>query len=451
MSEASRPDETARPARSLRAQIIGALIGGAGVRLAGVAVTFLVGIQLARHLGPAEYGVYGTVIAVTSIAAVIAQFGLPQLLTRELAYLETSHMAAYAKGALVYFALMVACASAFVVAILWLLIGVWPALFGHVHGAALAWGLALAPLTAFVNLGAGGLRGLHRAVSAQVQDALVRPTVFGLLLMGLIFVLNKPVNADLAITLQAIACASALFVCGASLALYMPKSLKKAAVRTDFGTWASSSLSMAGTEILRIVDGQYAVLLLGAMMAISDVGHYRVAQSIAAFIALPSTLVNLVLMSHIAHLHRAKRFAVLQRLVSSIAIMTFLVTTLATLAIILAGKPLIASVFGAQFISSWEPLWIIGIAYCIDGLFGCAAMLLNMCGQERLLMRCFVIGLCIGAVASWLLVPVIGISGAACGMAIGQVARVTLMWIVARSKLGIDTTPFGLLKRGPLS
>ncbi|MFV0279919.1 MAG: hypothetical protein ACK5JM_04050, partial [Rhodoblastus sp.] len=70
MSEASRPDETARPARSLRAQIIGALIGGAGVRLAGVAVTFLVGIQLARHLGPAEYGVYGTVIAVTSIAAV---------------------------------------------------------------------------------------------------------------------------------------------------------------------------------------------------------------------------------------------------------------------------------------------------------------------------------------------------------------------------------------------
>lgn len=451
MSENSRPDEAARTAGGLRAQIINALIGGAGVRLAGVAVTFLVGVQLARYLGPTDYGVYGTVIAVTTISAVIAQFGLPQLLTRELAYLENAHTAANAKGALVSFVLIVACSSTLVAGALWLLIGAWPALFGHVHGAALAWGLALVPLIAFINLGTGGLRGLHRVVSAQAQDALIRPTIFGLLLMAIIFFMKERVDADLAITLQSIACALALIVCGASFALHMPKVLKQAVIRTDFGKWTSSSLSMAGTEVLRIVDGQYAVLLLSAMMTIPDVGHYRVAQSIAAFIALPSTLVNLVLMSHIAYLHRAKRFAVLQRLVSWVAVVTFAVTSVTTVAIVLVGKPLIAALFGEQFVPSWEPLWIIGIAFCIDGLFGCAAMLLNMCGQERFLMWCFAIGLCIGAVSSWLLIPRMGVQGAACGMVLGQIARVALMWVAARSRLGIDTTPFGLLRRTPVS
>jgi hypothetical protein len=42
------------------------LIGGAGVRMLGPAMSFLVGVQLARSLGPTGYGKYGTIMAVVS-------------------------------------------------------------------------------------------------------------------------------------------------------------------------------------------------------------------------------------------------------------------------------------------------------------------------------------------------------------------------------------------------
>jgi hypothetical protein len=42
---------------SLGRKLIDATVGSAGVRLAGIAVTFLIGVQLARYLGPAGYGI----------------------------------------------------------------------------------------------------------------------------------------------------------------------------------------------------------------------------------------------------------------------------------------------------------------------------------------------------------------------------------------------------------
>ena len=52
--------------QSLGRKLIGATVGGAGVRVLGPAMSFLVGVQLARSLGPTGYGKYGTIMAVVS-------------------------------------------------------------------------------------------------------------------------------------------------------------------------------------------------------------------------------------------------------------------------------------------------------------------------------------------------------------------------------------------------
>ena len=59
---------------------------------------------------------------------------------------------------------------------------------------------------------------------------------------------------------------------------------------------------MLVTELLRVVDGRYAILLFGVLAVLSDVGVFRVALALVAFVGLPSTLINLVVMSFVVKL-----------------------------------------------------------------------------------------------------------------------------------------------------
>lgn len=65
--------------------LIKAVTGSGFIRVVGMGFGFLVGIQLARGLGPSGYGIYGLVMAFISILAVPVEFGIPSLLTREVA------------------------------------------------------------------------------------------------------------------------------------------------------------------------------------------------------------------------------------------------------------------------------------------------------------------------------------------------------------------------------
>ena len=66
------------------------MAGSFAVQLAGMALTFLVGVQLARGLGVDRYGQYGIAMAVISLAGIPAEFGLPRLVTREVAAAQAS-------------------------------------------------------------------------------------------------------------------------------------------------------------------------------------------------------------------------------------------------------------------------------------------------------------------------------------------------------------------------
>ncbi|MCR6496037.1 oligosaccharide flippase family protein [Thermomonas sp. S9] len=75
----------------LGATLLKSVGGATGVSMLGMAFTFLLGWQLARGLGAAGYGIYGVAMAVVSMLGVPSQFGLPQLLTREVAAANAVH------------------------------------------------------------------------------------------------------------------------------------------------------------------------------------------------------------------------------------------------------------------------------------------------------------------------------------------------------------------------
>ena len=60
-------------------------ISSLALRLGGLAASFELGVILARALGPAEFGIYGLVIAVSALTMNFALLGIPQLAVREIA------------------------------------------------------------------------------------------------------------------------------------------------------------------------------------------------------------------------------------------------------------------------------------------------------------------------------------------------------------------------------
>ena len=132
-----------------------ATLGGVGARVSGAFVAFLVGLELARAMGPTEYGSYGTVVAVTTMLTVLAQLGMPQLATRNISVSVAEGALDEAKGTLIWFTASVFGASV-LIAVTSAAIGIgWASDPNPFPMRAYYWGLASIPLLALRNLGVG--------------------------------------------------------------------------------------------------------------------------------------------------------------------------------------------------------------------------------------------------------------------------------------------------------
>jgi O-antigen/teichoic acid export membrane protein len=365
-----------------------------------------------------------------------AQLGLPQLVTREISVAKARGDQARVRNVTAWFtfAVMIGATVMFAVGIAGYLL--WPQKGNEVHAGSFYWGMGNIPVIALVALGMGILRGLHQVVRAQLYDAVLRPGFMFASLLAVV-ALKQVVNADTALAIQVTTGALAAVLCAVHIARTMPAAVYTAATGRFDRALVKGAAPMTGTEILRVIDGQYPILLLGLLAPISDVGLYRVAMGAAAFISLPGTLMNLVVMPHVARFHAIGDKARLQRIAQMSSLFCFTSTAGMTLGVLLVGKPLLARLFGQEYAGSWTPLLLIGLAYIVNGFFGCAAIILNMCGQERNLVVAFLLSPIVGILFTAILYPAVGISAAAIAMIISQACQGAYMYAIARKHLKI--------------
>ena len=432
--------------KSLARELTQAVFGSVGVRMAGMVMTFVVGVQLARYLGPTDYGIYGTVWALVLICAVPVQFGLPQLLTRE----ASAHMATgnigRVRGAIEVFGRMIlrnALGLCFLAAVsIGILVSA--GALSRELGIAYAWGFAAMPLIALLNFAVGGVRGFNGVVAAQVFDGLLRPTLFAaFLLIG--WLLIADMSASLALALQAIALLIALVCCFWYWRRQAPSSVLASAPEHHKSEWWSSARPMAGSEVLRVVDSQYGVLLLGFLAPLDQVGLFRVALGLVAFVLLPNTLINVVVMPYLARFWANGEHERLQKLVATAAVALFLAPLIISAVLYLVGNPILTFVFGPAFADSWAPLMIMSLAYVVGGFFGLSIMTTNMCGQEKAVTRGFVIGLTVSGLTALALYPIAGILCVPIAMIFAELCRGLYLWYIARTRLAIDTSVLGAI------
>ena len=296
--------------------LVKAVTGSGLVRIIGVGFGFLVGVQLARGLGPAGYGVYGLVMAVISMIAVPVEFGVPSLLTREVAANATRSDWGKVRGAVEWAQRTILQSFAIITL---LMVAAFCLLSDLVANSLLlpgVVGLIYVPIAASANLRSAALRGMQQLVKGDIPDGLVRPAIYSALLAIAALTTGNGLSPALAILLQVAAVGCSLLFAAYLLKRVLPEAFYFSVPVITAKDWRRAALPMAMSEGLRIVQGQLPILVLAWMVPIAEVGLFRVASSMLMLLGMPTTLFNVIAGPVVAKLHAESDANRLQRLLT---------------------------------------------------------------------------------------------------------------------------------------
>lgn len=430
------------------ARLVRGALGASGLRIVSMLLSVLTGVLLARLLGVSGYGTYALVMSVTALLTVPVEFGLPSLVTREVAAAHTKQDWPMMRGIIGWANKVVLLASlALSIAISAAILLGFFAQYGETSFIrTLQWSLLLVPLAALGNLRGAALRGLHYVVRGQIPELVIRPGGFVLLLAFATLAIGASLTPQSAMALHVAAAAVAFLFGMVLLNKVMPLTCRTANPLTKPKVWIASAMPLALVEGMRHLQGHVGALTLGWFSTSTEVGIFRVAESAAGLTWLPSTILLGVIMPSIASLYAAGNRRRLQKLVAYTTGGMFLGALGVALILFIFGRYLLAAVFGTDFVDANSAMIVMALGQLLNSAIGPTAVLLNMTGQERTVSKTFMYSFVLNVLISFALVPFLGAKGAALASAISFLAWNIILWRHSRRILQIETSLFGLRK-----
>jgi O-antigen/teichoic acid export membrane protein len=428
--------ELALRGEGIGAQLVRALVGSAGLRIVGMGFGFLVGVQLARGLGPAGYGVYGIAMASIAVLMIPTELGLPQLIMREVSSAQAVDGIG-ATAAIVRWGKKIVLTSSLVIAgaVLCVLATGLVGVDSRVR-ATLMVGLLWIPVVAMGNIYGAALRGMHHIVSGQVGEFIVRPALVSLMLFLLVNLLGQHLSSPSAMGINVL---GAIVAAGVSVVLFRRIDVADSVQGVPADLKFSHALPIAMSEGMRIVGAQIGMLVLAAMASKSDAGMYRVAYGIYTVTTMPSALVNVACAPTISNLNTQGRARDLARL--NIFISIFLTGSAAAFFLVSTffGRDAISLLFGRDYGEASAVLLIFLFGELLASMFGHPTVVLNMLRKQKVVMWWSAVALVMNFLVSVIMVRTIGYMGAAFGSALGLVIWRAGCSIFAKRRLGMDT------------
>jgi O-antigen/teichoic acid export membrane protein len=417
--------------------LVKSVAGSGVVQGAGTIVSFLIGVQLARGLGVEGYGYYGIALAIIALASIPGEFGLPKLVTREVAAASARKDMPTLFGVIRWgdrtcWILSTIMALAVVAGTLAVGSPDSPV------GSAILWGVPIIPLVALAKVRGAALQGLRHVVLGQIPVTLAKPLLFSLLIF-VVFQMVPERTAATAMMLNTVAAAAALVLAHWWFRRRLPREKPDRVTQTG-RRWLSSSVPLALTDGMQLLQSQVSILLLGALATAIDVGLFRIALSTATILIMPAIFISMAGMPILAELHAQKDEARLQKLVTRWAWAQTAGVLLLSLPLFVSAEPLLTLVFGSDYAPAATPLRVLLVGQVLNVAFGPNAPLLNMTGHERRVTRAMATGLVVNGIAIAILTPFFGTVGAAVGIVVGVLTWNVMAWLDGRRLLAVDTS-----------
>jgi O-antigen/teichoic acid export membrane protein len=414
-------------------------VGSGGLSVANKALSLLSAIVLSRALGTEGYGYYAFALAAVGFIAIPAQAGLPQLITREVAMSQARSEWSFMRGLQrrsVQLAAASVAAGAIVAGGAMLLLSNWIAALEPVT---FAIALLLLPMQVGTAIGGSMLRGLRRVIQGSWPSNVFQPALFVLL----VYLFSQGLTSHEAVAINVVSFAVGLAITWWLLGRYWPSEAREAVPQFRTREWLHSLWPFTLIAGIGLIKQKVDILMLGVLASASEVGTYYVAVQGAALVSFPLTACNIVLAPYIAQLHALDDFKRLQRLLTMCTLAVSVASAAAALVLIVAGRWLLANLFGPSFADGYPALVILAIGQLLSTWTGSVGLFLSMTGHERDTLKGIIVAAVLNAVLCLVLIPLLGIVGAAIAGAVSTAVWNILLGVVLYRRLGLIAGPIG--------
>lgn len=401
-------------------------------------VTIVLGVVLARSMGPEDYGLYALVMVWIGLLIIPAKLGVPELITRELSILSgrggdlpVGHL--LARGGL-----RVLAASA--------ILGAFAAWWLHL-GTGISGTLLLLSAAAIMvawpilDVILAGVRGLGQPTAFQALGTLL-PSTATLALAALFMASFPAFSPETALAARAMAIASAIGLTLGYLRLKVKNCPLQDTSRTGHVLPWRLGLSFVLLAALNNAMMRADVLILGFLGSSQQVGLYRVAAEGALLVGFAYSIASSILAPEYAKLQGTKETANLQKTVKFSARLIFLGGAPVSLVLISFPTFFISLIFGAEYTDATIALQILAAGHLVTLLFGDPVFVLSMGAHQRQAVVGFSIGLVSCVLLAVLLIPPKGIAGAAIASSAALIVMRLYLYIACRRMVGVDCSIF---------
>jgi O-antigen/teichoic acid export membrane protein len=236
-----------------------------------------------------------------------------------------------------------------------------------------------------------------------------------------------------------------LFIGGRWIQQVTDPAAKHSEPASDGRSWTQLSLPLCLISGMSVLLQESSIILIGWLDDPASAGIYSVAVRLVRLMALGMAAGNAIARPLFSELHTRSERGELQR-VTSLAALISLAGALACGAVLLTGRWLALGMFGPAFEAGAGVIAILAAGQLVNAAMGPTSELLTMTGHERTSARILIFVALLSLLVGYPAIRGYGMTGAAV-VASGIVCIQNLWcWFEIRRRIGIDSTPFGLLQ-----
>jgi O-antigen/teichoic acid export membrane protein len=210
----------------------------------------------------------------------------------------------------------------------------------------------------------------------------------------------------------------------------------------DFRGWLAVSLPILLVESFYLLLSYTDVLVLQQFRSSEEVGVYFAVVKTLALVSFIHYAMSATTAHRFAEYHALGDKARLSAYVAHAIKWTFWPSLAATVLLLALGRPLLW-LFGSQFVTGYDIMFIAAIGLVVRSAIGPVERLLNMLGHQHICALAYALaflmklGLCVA------LVPRFGGHGAAAATSISLTFETVLLFWIVRRRLGLHVLAFG--------
>jgi O-antigen/teichoic acid export membrane protein len=416
------------------------------IRLLGAVATYASHILLARWMGRFEFGVYvyalTWLVLIGGLAPIGIAYSAQRFIPEYTADKDRDRLRGFLAGSrFLSFALGSAVATIGLGALL---------LFGHridnYYFVPFLLAIACLPIFALSSAQDGIARSFNWINVALLPGFVARP----LLILGIVIVVHElgaPASAMMAMAATAAAIWGTVVVQAVLLQRRLDKHIETGPRRYEVLHWFNTALPIF------MVDGFYLLLTYVDILALElfvnpgAIGTYYAATKTLIVLSFIYYSVSAAFAHRFSEAHFAGQRGKLEAYVSDATRWTFWPSAACAIVLLALGKPAL-ELFGPDFADGYPLLFVLAVGLLARASVGPGERLLIMVGEQRLCAAVYAAAFATNLALCLVLVPWLGLIGAALSTATALVIESILLFLMARRRLGLYIFFWG--RPGPL-